>query len=70
MRSRLRNKCWVQPSTENKTAYKKQRNKCVEIIRKSTKRYMDNTSQSHLTKTFRILLYPSWQIKVWLLPMA
>ena len=45
MRSRLRNKCWVQPSTENKTAYKKQRNKCVEIIRKSTKRYMDNTSQ-------------------------
>ena len=27
VRSRLRNKYWVQPSAENKAAYKKQRNK-------------------------------------------
>ena len=41
VRSRLRNKYWVEPSTENKAAYKKQRNKCVKIRRKNIKRYMD-----------------------------
>ena len=41
VRSRLINKYWIEPSVENKTAYKKQRNKCVKIIWKSIKRYMD-----------------------------
>ena len=42
VRTRLRNKYWVEPSAANKAAYKKQRNnKCVKIRRKSIKRYMD-----------------------------
>ena len=45
VRSRLRNKYWVEPSAENKAAYKKQRNKCVKIRRKSIKRYMDKVSE-------------------------
>ena len=43
--SRLRNKYWVEPSVENKAAYKKQRNKSVKIRRKSIKRYMDKISE-------------------------
>ena len=42
VRSRLRNKYWVEPSAENKVVYKKQKNKSVPIRRKSIKRYMDN----------------------------
>ena len=45
MRSRLRNKYWVEPSAENKAAYKNQRNKCVKIRRKSIKRYIDKVSE-------------------------
>ena len=45
VRSRLRNKYWVEPSAENKAAYKKQRNKCVKIRRKSIKRYIDKISE-------------------------
>ena len=45
VRSRLRKKYWVEPSAENKAAYKKQRNKCVKIRRKSIKRYMDKISE-------------------------
>ena len=45
VRSRLRNKYWVEPTTENKVAYQKQRNKCVKIRRKSIKRYMDKVSE-------------------------
>ena len=58
VRSRLRNKCWVEPSTQNKAAYKKpQGNKCVKIRRKSIKRYSDKISEkSKLTKVFGILL--------------
>ena len=41
VRTRLRNKYWVEPSAANKAAYKKQINKCVKIRRKSIKRYMD-----------------------------
>ena len=44
MRSRLRNKFWVEPSAENKAAYKKQRNKCVKIRRKIIKRYINKVS--------------------------
>ena len=35
VRSRLRNKYWVEPTTKNKAEYQKQRNKCVKIRRKS-----------------------------------
>ena len=45
VRSRLRNKYWVEPSAKNKAAYKIQRNKCVKIRRKSIKRYMDEISE-------------------------
>ena len=45
VRSRLRNKYWVEPTTENKLAYQKQRNKCVKIRMKSIKRYMDKISE-------------------------
>ena len=42
--STIRNKYWVEPSTENK-AYKNQRNKYVKIRRKSIKRCMDKISE-------------------------
>ena len=45
VKSRLRNKFSVEPTAENKAAYKKQRNKCVKIRRKSIKRYMDKVSE-------------------------
>ena len=45
VRSRLRNKFWVEPTAENKAAHKKQRNKCVKIRRKSIKRYMSKVSE-------------------------
>ena len=48
VRSRLRNKYWVEPSAKNKAAYKKQRNKCVKIRRKSIKRYMDKISEKDI----------------------
>ena len=46
VKSTLRNKYWVEPSTENK-AYKKQRNKCVKIRRKSIKRCVDKISERY-----------------------
>ena len=48
VRSRLRNNYWVEPSAENKAMYKKQRNKCVKIRRKSIKRYMDQVSEKDI----------------------
>ena len=58
---RLRNKYWVQPSVKSKASYNKQRNKCVKIRRKSSKRYMDKFQKkvSKLTKAFGILLNSS-----------
>ena len=52
VRSRLRNKYWVEPTTENKVAYQKQRNKCVKIRRKSIKRYMDKVSEKGIETNF------------------
>ena len=59
VRSRLRNKYWVEPSAENEAAYKKQRNKCVKIRRKNIKRYMDKISEkgietNNFVKSFMI----------------
>ena len=45
VRCRSRNRYWVQPSVENKWAYKRQRNKCVKIRRKNIKKYMDKVSE-------------------------
>ena len=45
VRSRLRNKYWVEPSVEKKASYKNQRNKYVKTRRKSFKRYMDKISE-------------------------
>ena len=61
VRSRLRNKFWVEPSAENKTAYKKQRNKGVKIRRKVLRDIWIKFRKrvSKLTKVFGILLNPS-----------
>ena len=44
-RSRLHNKFYESPSKENKVLYKKQRNKCVILRRKSIKKYFDNIAK-------------------------
>ena len=44
-RSRLHNKFYESPSKENKVLYKKQRNKCVILRRKSIKKYFDNITK-------------------------
>ena len=61
VRSRLRNKYWVEPSAENKAAYKKQRNKCVKIRRKVLRDIWIKFQKkvSKLIKVFGILLNPS-----------
>ena len=58
VRSRLRNNYWVEPSAENKAMYKKQRNKCVKIRRKSLRNTWIKFQKkiSKLTKVFGILL--------------
>ena len=53
VRCRSRNRYWVQPSVENKWAYKRQRNKCVKIRRKNIKKYMDKVSEKGI-KTNKI----------------
>ena len=45
LRSRSRNKNWVEPSAENKAAQKKQRNNCFKTRKKSIKRHMDKISE-------------------------
>ena len=44
-RSRLRNKFCKSPSKENKTLYKKQRNKCLSLRRKSIKKYPNDITK-------------------------
>ena len=72
LRSRLRNKYRVEPSAKNKAAYKKQRNKCVIIRRKSIKQYMDKASEIGIenNKSFWNFIKPFMQIKVSLLAMT
>ena len=49
-RTRLKNKYWRDPSSENKLAYKKQRNLCVSIRRKSITNYLNKfTDKGTLT---------------------
>ena len=62
VRSRLRNKHWVQPSAENiAAAYKTQRNKCFKIRRKSFRDVWIKIQKKELklSNTFGILLNPS-----------
>ena len=40
-RSRLRNKYWKNPTSENELRYKQQRNKCVSLRKKSMKLYLN-----------------------------
>ena len=42
-RSRLRNKYWKNPTSENELRYKQQRNKCVSLRKKSMKLYLNKS---------------------------
>ena len=59
--NRLRNKYWAKLSAENKAAYKRQRNKCVKIRRKSVRDIWIKFQKkvSKLIKVFGTLLNPS-----------
>ena len=72
VRSRLRNKFWVEPSAKDKAAYKKQRNNCAKIRRKSIKRYMDKVSEKGIetNKSFWNFIKPFMTTRVWLLAMT
>ena len=58
VRNRLRNKYWVEPSTENKPAHKKQKIKCVKIRGGTIKKYMDKILEKSIetNKSFGIFL--------------
>ena len=47
-RTRLKNKYWRDPSRENELAYKKQKNLCVSIRRKSITNYLNKYSDNGL----------------------
>ena len=72
VRSRLRNKFWVEPSAKDKAAYKNQRNNCAKIRRKSIKRYMDKVSEKGIetNKSFWNFIKPFMTTRVWLLAMT
>ena len=50
-RTRLKNKYWRYPSKENELAYKKQRNLCASIGRKSITNYLNKFSDKGLETT-------------------
>ena len=72
VKSRLRNKFLVEPSAENKAAYKKLRNKCVKARRKSIKRYLNKVSEKGIetNKSFWDFIKRFMTIRVWLLAMT
>ena len=53
-RSRVRNRFWKNPSEENRKAYNRQRNYCVNLIRREKRKYFDNLNVKDVTdnKTF------------------
>ena len=59
-RSRLRNKFCKSPSKENEALYKKQRNKCVSLRRKSIKKYFNDITNYGIAtnKNFWNLIKP------------
>ena len=59
-RTRLKNKYWRDPSSENKLAYKKQRNLCVSIRRKSITNYLNKFTNKGLetNKSFSKFIKP------------
>ena len=48
-RTRLRNKSLKNPNSENKFLYKKQRNYCINLLRKSKRDYYKNLDIKHIT---------------------
>ena len=60
VRSRLRNKFWVEASAKNKAAYKKQWNNWVKIRKRCIKRYMDKVSEKGIetNKSFWYFIKP------------
>ena len=59
-RSRLRNNFYKSPSKENEALYKKQRNKCVSLRRKSLKKYFNDITNYEIVtnKSFWNLIKP------------
>ena len=45
-RSKLKKKCNRNPTEENKATYKKQKNKCVSLLRKAIKVYFNNVTKT------------------------
>ena len=48
-RSRLRNRLLKNRSEENRKLFRKQKNKCVSVLRKSKKDYFANLSEKSIT---------------------
>ena len=65
-RSRLKKKFNKYPTNENKTKFKKQRNKCVSIRRKAIKNHFKKATENGLlsNQAFGILSNHFYQIKV------
>ena len=53
-RSRLKNKFVREPNKENKAAYNKQRNYCVNLLKREKRKYFNNLNIKNITcnKTF------------------
>ena len=49
-RSRLRNKYWKNPTSENELWYKQQRNKCVSLRKKNMKLYLNKLAAGSIVK--------------------
>ena len=52
-RSKLRKKQLIQKSEEARLLYKKQRNGCVFLLKKATKKYYENLDLQNVTDTIR-----------------
>ena len=65
-RSRLRNKFCKIPSKENEKLYKKQRNKCVAIRKKSIRNYFNKIANGNIVtnRNFWKQLNPSYRLRV------
>ena len=48
-RSRVRSRFWKNPSEENRNAYNRQRNYCVNLIRRKKRKYFDNLNVKDVT---------------------
>ena len=64
-RSRLKNKFHKNPDNDNKVKYKKQRNYCVNLVKKEKKKYYDKLNINNITsnKTFWNTMKPFFSDK-------